>query len=84
MLREMVRRFIGHWPTSVWLTGFDRRHLPSVTPATALRSMRARSVATRLTVRAPGDYEGKPGTPVALRFDPTRLHRFDSQGKVLV
>ena len=40
--------------------------------------------AGRLTVRAPGDYEGKPGTPVALRFDPTRLHRFDSQGKVLV
>ncbi|MFO1131206.1 MAG: ABC transporter ATP-binding protein [Hyphomicrobiales bacterium] len=40
--------------------------------------------AGRLTVRAPGDYEGRPGTPVALRFDPTRLHRFDSQGKVLV
>ncbi|PZF75523.1 sugar ABC transporter ATP-binding protein [Aestuariivirga litoralis] len=40
--------------------------------------------AGRLTVRAPGDYAGKPGDMVALHFDPSRLHRFDSQGKVLV
>ena len=40
--------------------------------------------AGRLTVRASGDYAGKPGETIALRFDPSRIHRFDSQGKVLV
>ncbi|MCA3554816.1 ABC transporter ATP-binding protein [Aestuariivirga sp.] len=40
--------------------------------------------AGRLTVRAPGEYGGKPGDAVALRFDAARLHRFDSQGKVIV
>mgnify|MGYP000594260009 CR=1 FL=1 len=28
--------------------------------------------------------EGNPGQAVALHFDPARLHRFDSQGKVIV
>lgn len=40
--------------------------------------------AGRLTVRAAGDYEGKPGDAVSLGFDRARIHRFDSQGKVLV
>jgi len=40
--------------------------------------------AGRLTVRAPGDYLGKPGGTVSLGFDKARIHRFDSQGKVLV
>jgi len=40
--------------------------------------------AGRLTVRAPGDYMGKPGDAVSLSFDNARIHRFDSQGKVLV
>ena len=40
--------------------------------------------AGRLTVRAPGDYEGRPGEAVSLAFDKVRMHRFDSQGKVLV
>ncbi len=40
--------------------------------------------AGRLTVRAPGDYMGKPGDAVSLAFDKARIHRFDSQGKVLV
>lgn len=40
--------------------------------------------AGRLTVRAPGDYRGKPGDAVSLAFDKARIHRFDSQGKVLV
>ena len=40
--------------------------------------------AGRLTVRAPGDYLGKPGQAVSLGFDKARIHRFDSQGKVLV
>jgi multiple sugar transport system ATP-binding protein len=40
--------------------------------------------AGRLTVRAPGDYMGKPGDAVSLNFDKARIHRFDSQGKVLV
>jgi len=38
----------------------------------------------RLTVRAPGDYAGKPGDAVSLALDPARIHRFDSKGKVLV
>jgi multiple sugar transport system ATP-binding protein len=40
--------------------------------------------AGRLTVRAPGDYMGKPGDAVSLGFDRARIHCFDSQGKVLV
>ncbi|MCX7351091.1 MAG: ATP-binding cassette domain-containing protein [Alphaproteobacteria bacterium] len=40
--------------------------------------------AGRPTVRAAGDYEGKPGDAVSLGFDRARIHRFDSQGKVLV
>lgn len=40
--------------------------------------------AGRLTVRASGDYAGRPGEAVSLRFDPARIHRFDHQGKVLV
>ena len=40
--------------------------------------------AGRLTVRAPGDYLGKPGQAVSLGFDTARIHRFDSQGKVQV
>ncbi len=40
--------------------------------------------AGRLTVRAPGDDMRKPGDAVSLGFDKTRIHRFDSQGKVLV
>ena len=39
--------------------------------------------AGRLTVRAPGDYAGKAGDSVALHFDPARIHRFESNGKVL-
>ena len=41
-------------------------------------------VAGRLTVRAPGDYAGRPGDAVSLSFDKARIHRFDSQGKVQV
>ena len=40
--------------------------------------------AGRLTVRAPGDFAGRPGDAIALRFDTSRLHRFDTKGKVLV
>ena len=40
--------------------------------------------AGRLTVRAPGDDMRKPGDVVSLGFDKARIHRFDSQGKVLV
>jgi len=40
--------------------------------------------AGRLTVRAPGDCTGKPGDAVSLGFDKARIHRFDSQGKVMV
>jgi len=38
----------------------------------------------RLTVRAAGDNASKPGDKVSLAFDKARIHRFDSQGKVLV
>jgi multiple sugar transport system ATP-binding protein len=40
--------------------------------------------AGRLTVRAPGDYAGRPGDAVSLSLDKARIHRFDSQGKVQV
>ena len=40
--------------------------------------------AGRLIIRAPGDFGGRPGDPIALSFDAARIHRFDSQGKVLV
>ncbi len=37
MLREMFRRWLGHWPThSVLLPGFDSAGMPSITPGTAL------------------------------------------------
>ncbi|WP_421693385.1 ABC transporter ATP-binding protein [Aestuariivirga sp.] len=39
--------------------------------------------AGRLIIRAPGDFGGRPGDPITLRFDAARIHRFDSQGKVL-
>jgi len=38
----------------------------------------------RLTVRAPGDDASKTGDKLSLAFDKARIHRFDSQGKVLV
>ena len=40
--------------------------------------------AGRLIVRAPGDFRGKPGDAISLRVDAARMHRFDSNGKVLV
>ena len=37
MLREMFRRWLGHWPThGVLLPGFDSAGMPSITPGTAL------------------------------------------------
>ena len=37
MLREMFRRWLGHWPThGVLLPGFDSVGMPSITPGTAL------------------------------------------------
>ena len=39
--------------------------------------------AGRLTVRAPGDFGGKPGDAIALKLDPARIHRFDAAGKAL-
>jgi HK97 family phage portal protein len=37
MLREMFRRWLGHWPThGVLLPGFDSAGIPSITPSTAL------------------------------------------------
>lgn len=69
MLRGMLRRFIGHWPTSVWLTGFDRRHMPAVTPATALRYTpvyRACSLIANDVARTPL-YVGDPTVDTFLR-----------------
>jgi multiple sugar transport system ATP-binding protein len=39
--------------------------------------------AGRLTVRASGDFTGKPGDKVSLKFDPDRIHRFDANGKAI-
>jgi multiple sugar transport system ATP-binding protein len=36
--------------------------------------------AGRLTVRAPGDFMGKPGDAIALKPDGARMHRFDDRG----
>ena len=43
-----------------------------------------REEAGRLTVRASGDDARKTGDVVSLVFEPDRIHRFDSNGKVLV
>ena len=39
--------------------------------------------AGRLTVRAAGDFAGKPGDKISLKLDPARIHRFDAAGKAL-
>ena len=39
--------------------------------------------AGRLTVRASGDFAGKPGDAVGLTPDPARLHRFDQNGRAI-
>jgi multiple sugar transport system ATP-binding protein len=39
--------------------------------------------AGRLIVRAPGEFEGKPGDRISLRPDKTRVHRFDGTGKAV-
>jgi multiple sugar transport system ATP-binding protein len=36
--------------------------------------------AGRLTVRAPGDFEGRPGEAIALKPETARMHRFDEKG----
>ena len=37
----------------------------------------------RLTVRAPGDFMGKPGDTIFVTPDPARVHRFDASGKTV-
>jgi multiple sugar transport system ATP-binding protein len=37
----------------------------------------------RLTVRAPGEYAGKPGDKISLKPDPARIHRFDNSGRTI-
>jgi multiple sugar transport system ATP-binding protein len=39
--------------------------------------------AGRLTVRATGEYTGKPGDKLQLKLDPARIHRFDDKGRAL-
>jgi multiple sugar transport system ATP-binding protein len=39
--------------------------------------------AGRLTVRASGDFAGKPGDKIALQFDPARIHHFDAKGRAV-
>ena len=39
--------------------------------------------AGRLTVRAPGEFAGKPGDRIALKPDSSRIHKFDEQGKAI-
>ncbi|MGL4528328.1 MAG: ABC transporter ATP-binding protein [Aestuariivirga sp.] len=39
--------------------------------------------AGRLTVRATGEYAGKPGDKLQLKLDPARIHRFDDKGRAL-
>jgi multiple sugar transport system ATP-binding protein len=39
--------------------------------------------AGRLTVRASGDFAGKPGDKVSLTFDPDRIHKFNANGKAI-
>jgi multiple sugar transport system ATP-binding protein len=39
--------------------------------------------AGRLTVRASGDFAGKPGDAISLKPDAGRLHRFDASGKAI-
>ena len=37
----------------------------------------------RVTVRTAGEFAGKPGDAVSLSPDPTRIHRFDQNGKAM-
>ena len=37
----------------------------------------------RLTVRAPGDFAGKPGDAIFVTPDPAKIHRFDQAGKAV-
>ena len=39
--------------------------------------------AGRLTVRASGEFGGKPGDAIGLKPDPSRIHRFDGNGKAM-
>jgi multiple sugar transport system ATP-binding protein len=39
--------------------------------------------AGRLVVRAPGEFEGKPGDTISLKPEAARIHRFGEDGKVL-
>jgi multiple sugar transport system ATP-binding protein len=39
--------------------------------------------AGRLVVRAPGEFNGKPGDKVSLKPEASRLHRFDDKGRAL-
>ncbi len=39
--------------------------------------------AGRLTVRASGDFAGKPGDKVSLKFEPDRIHKFDGSGRAV-
>ena len=39
--------------------------------------------AGRLTVRASGEFAGKPGDTVHLKPDPARVHRFDQNGRAV-
>ncbi len=37
----------------------------------------------RLTVRAPGEYDGKPGDKISLKPEATRIHKFNDAGKAI-
>jgi multiple sugar transport system ATP-binding protein len=37
----------------------------------------------RLTVRAAGEFAGKPGDKLHLKLDPARVHRFDDKGRAI-
>jgi multiple sugar transport system ATP-binding protein len=37
----------------------------------------------KLVVRAPGEFEGKPGNKISIKPDAERIHRFDGDGKAM-
>ncbi len=65
---------VGDWQATILLT----EHLGS----DSFLHMDA-GPAERLVVRATGEYSGKPGDTVWLKPDPSRIHRFDGNGKAM-
>jgi multiple sugar transport system ATP-binding protein len=64
----------GNWPGTILLT----EHLGS----DSFLHVDA-GEAGRLVVRAPGEFDGKPGDKISLKPDASRIHRFGEDGRVL-